>query len=113
MKILGMLGLIAILGAMMVPIMASTSLIRTANAKPLGLLAATDLDNDGNVTLIDLVGFASIYGWTSTHAGWNSPLPGGPPLWRNASEADFNLDGRINLGDLVTLAYAYWYNSTA
>jgi hypothetical protein len=111
MKILGTLGLIAIFGAMMASIMISTSFITIASAKPLTpALAAADLNNDGNVTLVDLTGFASIYGWNSTNPGWNSPIH---PFWRNASEADFNNDGKIDLSDLVTFAYAYWYNSTA
>jgi hypothetical protein len=111
MKMLGTLGLIAIFGAMMASIVISTSLITTASAKPLTPpLDAADLNNSGNVTLADLTGFASIYGWNSTNLGWNSPIH---PTWRNASAADFNNDGKIDLSDLVTFAYAYWYNSTA
>lgn len=111
MKILGTLGLIVILSAMMASIMVSTSLINTANAKPLAPpFDAADLNNDGNVTLIDLTGFVTIYGWNSTNPGWNSPVH---PSWRNASAADFNNDSKIDLSDLVTFAIAYWYNSTA
>jgi hypothetical protein len=111
MKIFGTLGLIAILGALMVSIMASTSLIKTVNAKPLGPpFDAADLNNDGNVTLVDLTGFATIYGWNSTNPGWNSPIHLG---WRNASAADFNNNSKIDLSDLATFAYAYWYNGTA
>jgi hypothetical protein len=110
MKILGTLGL-AILGALMVSIMASTSLIDTANAKPLGPpFDAADLNNDGNVTLVDLTGFATIYGWNSTNPGWSLPIQAG---WRNANAADFDINGKIDLSDLVTFAYAYWYNGTA
>jgi hypothetical protein len=111
MKIIEMLGLIAVLGAMMASIMASTSLISTVNAKPLGPpFDAADLNNDGNVTLVDLTGFASIYGWNSTNPGWNQPIHLG---WRNASEADFSGNGKIDVSDLVTFGYAYWYNGTA
>jgi hypothetical protein len=102
----------AILGLMIASIISTASLmLTTVHATTLPpQLEAADLDNSGNVTLADLTGFASIYAWNSTNPGWNSPIQ---PGWRNASEADFNSNSRIDLGDLVTMAYCYMANSTA
>jgi len=111
MKKLGLLVLTAILGSLMVSMMASASfIVNTAHASPLPpALAAADLNNDGNVTLADLVGFAHIYGTTSASPIWNTPIMSG---WNNVSTADFNNDGRVDLADLLTLAYCYALNST-
>jgi hypothetical protein len=114
MKKLGILALIAILGSMMATNLAATSLItNTVQAKPLGPKVApeaADLNYDGNVTLLDLQGLMNIYSWDSSNPNWNSPIQ---PGWRNVSEADFNIDSRINLPDLVTMAYCFWYNRTS
>ncbi len=103
----------AIMGLMIASVLPSMSLIiNTVHAAPLPpQLAAADLNNDGNVTLADLVGFANIYGWDSTNPGWNSPMFGNS-TWRNPNAADFNNNSRIDLGDLVTLAYCYSLNSS-
>lgn len=97
----------------MVSIMASASLmIDTVHATPLppNQLAAADLNNDGNVTLIDLAGFATMYGWNATNPNWNSPINSG---WCNASEANFNNSSKIDLSSLVTLGICYGLNATA
>jgi len=87
-------------------------MVDTVHATPLppNQLAAADLNNDGNVTLIDLAGFATMYGWNATNPNWNSPINSG---WCNASEADFNNSSKIDLGDLVTLGFCYSLNATA
>lgn len=113
MKKLGLLALAAIFGSLMVSMMASASfVVNTAHASPLPpAFVAGDLNNDGQVNLTDLVGFAGIYGLTSASPRWNTPIVT-VTGWNNVSSADFNNDSRIDLADLITLAYCYALNST-
>lgn len=114
MKRLELFVLVAILGLAMPLILAPACImINTANAQPLigkyAPLAAADLNNDGNVTLLDLTAFGLVYGLNSSSPNWNSEIASG---YKNVNAADFLHKGVIGLPDLVTLAFAYWYNST-
>jgi hypothetical protein len=110
MKKLGRLALIAILSLIMVSMTASTFLMSGVRASPLPPgLAGADLNQDGNVTLSDFAGFVLVYHMTSASPSWTQPIHNG---WLNASAADFNNNSRIDLGDLVSFAYAFYTNRT-
>jgi hypothetical protein len=108
MKSFVQVAMLSLLGLLMLSAFTMPLLVKPAKATttPPITLTQADLNQDGNLTLADLVGFAKVFGMTNQSSLWNQPIePTGN--WTNASAADFNNDGKINLADLVTLAIAF------
>ena len=58
-----------------------------------------DLNDDGQISIADLVRFAKNYGKSSQNMA--------PDLWNSVAVCDFDLDGDINITDLVQFAKNY------